>query len=257
MGAEEVAVTQEAGVLRVTINRPEKRNALSRPLLARLGAIFAEHANDQDLRVAVLRGAGDKSFAAGGDLRELAAIRTEAGAAEMADQAKAALDAIRVFPLPVIAALNGDALGGGAELAVACDLRIAAAHARIGFVQGRLNITTAWGGSLDLIQLVGPAVALRLLGRSELLGAAEAARLGLIDEVAGQGQSLDEAVDAFLAPFRAQRPQVLRAFKALTAGARRGEPRAALAALETRNFARAWAHDDHWAAADKVLASQR
>ena len=117
MSAETLLVETAGPVLRVTLNRPEKRNALSRDLLEALRAAFVEHANDAGLRVAVLRGAGEKSFAAGGDLRDLASVRSRDQAAEMAEQAKAALDAIRYFPLPVVAALNGDALGGGAELA--------------------------------------------------------------------------------------------------------------------------------------------
>jgi len=152
-----VLVAPADGILRVTINRPEKRNALSRAVLDELGQVFAGHAPDEALRVAVLTAAGSHSFAAGGDLLDLAAVRTREGAAAMATQARTALDAIRRFPVPVVAALNGVALGGGAELAVACDLRIAAAHAGIGFVQGRLNIVTAWGGGIDLMRLLGPA----------------------------------------------------------------------------------------------------
>ena len=87
------------------------------------------------------------------------------------------LDSIRRFPVPVVAALNGDALGGGAELAVACDMRVAATHARIGFVQGRLAITTGWGGGIDLAAIVGPSRALALLCRSDLLTSAEAGRI--------------------------------------------------------------------------------
>ena len=179
-----VVVATADGILRVTINRPEKRNALSRAVLDELGQVFAGHAADEALRVAVLTAAGSHSFAAGGDLRDLAAVRTREGAATMATQARSALDAIRRFPVPVVAALNGVALGGGAELAVACDLRIAAAHACIGFVQGRLNIATAWGGGIDLMRLLGPARGLAVLARSEVLGAAQALALGLVDAVA-------------------------------------------------------------------------
>jgi enoyl-CoA hydratase len=161
----------------------------------------------------------------------------------MAERAKAALDAIRDFPLPVIAALNGNAMGGGAELAVSCDFRVAAQHARIGFVQGRLNISTAWGGGVALV-------------RADMVDAGAALGLGLVDAVADEGQSIDAAIEVFQAPFLWQTPQVLRAFKALAREARRGAARSELNALETRNFAATWAHDDHWAAADKVLAKR-
>ena len=246
-------VEAAGGRLAVTIDRADKRNALSRAVLAALRETFERHAKDESLCVATLTGAGDKSFAAGGDLRDLATVRTVEEAEIMADQAKAALDAIRRFPVPVVAALNGDALGGGAELAASCDFRVAASHARIGFIQGRLNIATAWGGGIDLARIVGPTAALRLLARSELLSGDEALALGLVDVAAGDGQSLDDCLEAFLAPIMGQAPQVLRAFKALNLGARRGLPRDELMQLETRLFADTWVHQDHWDAADKLL----
>ena len=133
---------------------------------------------------------------------------------------------------------------------------VAAHHARIGFVQGRLNISTAWGGGVDLMALLGPSRALGLLCRAEMLDAEAALGLGLVDRVAEEGQTLETCLEAFQAPFLRQTPQVLRAFKALARESRRGAPRAELDALETRNFAATWTHDDHWAAADKVLAKR-
>jgi enoyl-CoA hydratase len=241
-------------VLYVLIDRPAKRNALSRSVLDQLGAVFTTAANDGDILAAVLRGAGDKNFAAGGDLRDLASVQSLAQATEMSLQAKAALEAIRQFPVPVIAALNGDALGGGAELAVACDFRIFAPRARIGFIQGRLNITSAWGGGIDLMRLVGPQRAMRMLSRSEMLTGGEAADIGLADAVA-EGD-LDSAVSAFLKPMLKQSPHVMRAFKELSLEQRRGATRQQLLDLETRNFAAAWVHDDHWAAADGILKKE-
>lgn len=244
-------------ILRVTVNRPAKRNALSRAVLDTLRGIFAEHAGNQDLRVAVLTGAGDKSFAAGGDLVDLSVLRTPDEARGLAEQAKSALNAIRNFPIPVIAALNGGAMGGGAELAVACDFRVAAAHARIGFVQGRLNISTAWGGGVDLMRLVGPSTALDLICRSSMLTAAEAQSMGLVDRVAEDGEDLHHCVANFLQPYLMQVPQVLRAFKALAIGARMGLGRAELDSIETEKFVGTWVHDDHWAAADTLLSKAK
>ena len=252
--SSDLLVESNGGVLRVTINRPDKRNALSSEVLHSLGKVFALNAEDHSLRVAVLRGAGDQCFAAGGDLRELASITTLEGAAEMARDAKAALEAIRKFPVPVVAALNGDAMGGGAELAVACDFRIAAVHARIGFVQGRLNIATAWGGGIDLMGLVGPARGLRLLCRGDMLSGAEAVAVGLVDAVATESQTLDGLIDDFLAPILKQVPQVLRAFKSVSRGARAGLSREELKDLETRMFAETWVHKDHWTAAEKITS---
>jgi enoyl-CoA hydratase len=238
MSAAPPMVTAEFanGVLNATINRPEKRNALSRAILTELKRVFSDFASADGLRVAVVRGAGDKSFAAGGDLRELAQVRTPDDARRMAEEVHDALDAIRTFPVPVVAALNGDALGGGAELAVACDFRVAASHAHIGFIQGRLNIATAWGGGEDLMRLVGTARALRLLAASERVDAAAALHLGLFDAVGAPEEPLQAVIDRFIAPFLRQAPQVLRAYKALATAVRRGLPGAAVREIETRHL---------------------
>lgn len=242
--------------LDIVINRPAKRNALSTAALAALGDILTEHAA-AEVKVAVIRGSGDKSFAAGGDLHELSAVRSLDEAAAMSRRGRAMLDAIRQFPVPVVAALNGDALGGGAELAVACDFRVAAAHARIGFVQGRLGITTAWGGSIDLADLVGPQRAFALMARCLLLAASEAQALGLVDAAAAPGTSLDRAVDEFIRPMLALPRHVLASLKAYNRAYRGRHPRPDLEQLETQRLAEAWVHDDHWEAAEVALPRRR
>ncbi len=247
-------VETQAGVLHVTINRAEKRNALSRAVLAELRELFQARANDPTVSVAVLQGAGDQCFAAGGDLRDLSAVRRLDQATAMAEEGKAALEVVRRFPVPVVAALNGDALGGGAELALACDFRVLATHARVGFIHGRLNIATAWGGGVDLLRLLGPALGLRLLAHSELVDAETALSLGLADAVARNGEALNDAVQRFLEPLLRQVPQVTRAYKALALAMREGQSREAMLALETRLFSETWIHPDHWAAAEKILA---
>ncbi|MAG97567.1 MAG: enoyl-CoA hydratase/isomerase family protein [Alphaproteobacteria bacterium] len=244
----------DEGILRVTIDRPEKRNALSRAVLAELGEAFRAAADDENLIAAVLQGAGDKSFAAGGDLKDLDSVRSRAQAAEMADDAKRALDAVRRFPVPVVAAVNGDAMGGGAELALACDFRLLASHARIGFLQGRLNIATAWGGGIDVLQKLGTTKGLWLLASREMVGGGAALDMGLADAVAEEGQSFETALAVFLGPMRRQVPQVMRAFKALALGVADGLERDALEKLETKKFSDTWIHDDHWSAVDKLLA---
>ncbi|NQU56782.1 MAG: enoyl-CoA hydratase/isomerase family protein [Rhodospirillales bacterium] len=245
------------GVFTVTIDRPEKRNALSREVLAELAETFTDAARDDGLKAAVVTGAGNKSFAAGGDIKDLESVRTRDDARAMADGAKQAFEAIRRFPVPVVAVLNGDALGGGAELAVACDFRIFAHHAHIGFVQGRLNISTAWGGGVDLLQLVGPAVGLRLLSRSELIAGPDAVAIGLGDATASPDQPLADLVADFLEPIKAQVPQALRAFKAMAMAARFGESRTDMLKLETETFSETWVHDDHWRAAEVFLGGRK
>jgi enoyl-CoA hydratase len=245
-------IESQNDVLRVVIDQEEKRNALSRATLDEIRRTFIEHAENADLRFAILTGAGEKSFAAGGDLKDLMLVKGKAAAAAMARDAKTALAAIRSFPVPVIAALNGDALGGGAELAVACDMRIAAAHARIGFIQGRLAISSAWGGGVDLMRLVGPAKALQFLSRSEMLNAPQALASGLINDAAKEGETLEQALERFTEPMRRQAPHVMRAFKALGAH-ERGHGREAMDEIETTLFSQTWAHPDHDAATEHIL----
>ena len=244
-------------VLYATLNRPEKHNALSLSLLADLQKMFEAQAGDETLLAVVLTGAGEKTFAAGGDLRELAALRTEAEAEQMARDVKAVLNAVRTFPVPVIAALNGNTFGGAAELAVACDFRIAAAHARIGFVQGRLALSTAWGGGPDLLQLLGRSQGLRLMVTGEMVPSDAALAMGLVDKVTGEGESMGDVVETFLEPMRKQAPQVMRVFKALADAHRRGDSRETIQEIETKMFVGTWVHDDHWEAAEKVLPSRK
>ncbi len=239
------------GCLTVTLQRPEKRNALSRPLLSAIAAVFNEWRDRADIRLAVLTGAGDKAFAAGGDLKELDAVRTKAQVIEFANEARAALDTIRRFPVPVIALLNGDAYGGGAELALACDIRLAARHAKIGFFQARIAVSTAWGGGADLFQLL-PARALSLLCKAEAIDAEEALNIGLVDAIAPGDSSGPAFIEAYLARFLANGPQVMRAFKSLAIGRRFGTSREERIEAEMKCFAETWVHDDHWAAVERL-----
>lgn len=251
-----VDTVRHDGFVRICINRPEKRNALSMATLDSIAAAFNEAAGDTDLRLAVLTGAGDKSFAAGGDLKELASVKGEEAAVAMANHAKAALSAVRNFPLPVVAALNGDALGGGAELAMACDMRVAASHARIGFIQGKLGITSAWGGGVDLMRLVGTAAALQMMTRMEVIGSEKAGAMGLYNATAEEGTSLEDAVEEFIKPMRSQSPHVMRSFKEIALYLRRNN-REEMDRLETHNFGLAWAHPDHDRAVERLMNKTR
>jgi enoyl-CoA hydratase len=254
--SELVATDFENGVLHVTLLRPEKRNALSNALIAAIGTTFATWSERDDVSVAVLTGTGDKAFASGGDLKELESLREEADAVAFAARARAALDTIRRFPVPVVAVLNGDAFGGGAELAMACDLRVAMAHARIGFLQAKLNIATAWGGGTDMFNIVGPSRALRLLATAEVLGAADALRLGLIDAVAPEGEAASDFIKTYVMQM-VQPSQVMRAVKSLAIMHRFGGPAEERARREGACFAKAWVHDDHWAAVAKMAGSRK
>lgn len=248
-------VERRGPLLHLTINRPEKRNALSLALLDDIGGTLAGHATDEGILCAVITAAGDKCFAAGGDLQELDAVRSAADTRAMSRRGRAALDQVREFPVPVIAALNGHALGGGAELALACDLRVSAPHAEIGFLQAQLNVTTAWGGGIDLALTIGDRRALRVLSTSARLEAARAQDLGLVDWVCAPGQALEACLVSFLAPYLARNREVLTGFKAPMAAWRR-RIHAELAPLEEEKFVAAWTHADHWQAVEQAAGKK-
>ena len=241
-----------SGVVWITINRPGKHNALARPVLSRLGKAVASVGARADVRFIVLSGAGERYFAAGGDLVDLADVRDEPAAMAMMAEAGAALESIRACPVPVLAYLNGDAIGGGAELALACDMRLQDAQSRIGFIQARLAITSAWGGGPDLFRLIGPARATRMMSRCELVSAKEALEWGLADAVISDGSG-GEDLAAFLKPMLACPPQVMRGIKAQAIACRRGLGWEAQRGVEQHHLVRTWLHDDHWAAAEKLL----
>jgi enoyl-CoA hydratase/carnithine racemase len=255
MTSNELTVAREGDVWTVTIHRPDKMNPLSRPVLRALRAAFESFAVDRQAKCVVVRGAGNRYFAAGGDLRELADVRGDADTTAMVLECRAALDAVRDCPLPVVAALTGDALGGGAELALACDRRVMAEHASIGFVHGRLAITAAWGGATDLVDLVGTSRAFRMMSRSEMIDAFTALEWGLADLVV-PGADLERRTTDFLAPLAAQSQDVLRALKAQIVAARRGASRDERRALELRHIVQTWTHADHWKAVQRFFESR-
>ncbi|VTU15072.1 putative enoyl-CoA hydratase [Variovorax sp. SRS16] len=255
--SQDITVDQRAsGACWITIDRAHKHNALSRPVLEALSAAVREAGAQNGIRLIVLTGAGERFFAAGGDLVDLADVRDEPATRAMTDQARGALDVIRGCPVPVIALLNGDAIGGGAELALACDMRLQSSHARIGFIQARLAITSAWGGGPDLCRLVGGARAMRMMSRCELVDAQQALAWGLADAVIGDGPAGSD-VQAFLEPMLACAPQVLRGIKAQTLAWRRGASFEDCRAVEQRQLLDTWLHDDHWSASEKLLSKAK
>jgi enoyl-CoA hydratase len=250
---EDIKVDQrETGACWITIDRAHKHNALARSVLAELADAVGTAGAAFDTRVVVLTGAGERFFAAGGDLLDLASVRDEPATRAMAEQARRALDTIRSCPVPVIVYLNGDAIGGGAELALACDMRLQAAHARIGFVQARLAITSAWGGGPDLCRLVGGARAMRMMSRGELIDAQQALAWGLADAVICDGPSGCDIQD-FLAPVLGCAKQVLRGIKAQTGAWRQLATYEASRTIEQQHLLETWLHDDHWRASEAFL----
>lgn len=252
-----VAVTRNGARADVTICHAAKRNAMSEVVQQALAATFTELADDPTIGLVVLTSEGDAAFCSGGDLYEVARADTPDRARDLATRIRGVLDTIRRFPAPTVAALNGLALGGGSELAVCADFRVAAAHAHIVFGQVGQAVSPGWGGGVDLVERVGAPTAQRLLASGARLSHAEGLALGLYDAVAAEGESLAEAVDRFVAPLLEAPPQVLRASKALAIAARFTPQRAALEAVELDRFVATWMHPDHWARLNAFLNRPR
>ena len=213
-----VRVEIDAGVAVVTIDRPEVRNAIGVRDRRRARRARSTRCWQSDAAVLVLRGGGDRAFVSGGDLKELSAIRTHDDAVAMASRVRRVLDRVAAFPVPVIAALNGHALGGGAEVAIAADIRIAADDVKIGFNQVTLGIMPAWGGAERLAQTIGRSRALLAIATGELYDAADArSGCGLVDVVVPRADFDDEWRALAQPAGGARRPGTTRAVKAVIA----------------------------------------
>ena len=187
-----LTLTFEAPVAVVTLNRPEVMNALNAQTFTDLHEAFTLLTADPTIRVILLTGAGAKAFAAGADINELA--RTDAASGEaLSLRGQAVFTEIETCGKPVLACINGFALGGGCELAMACTLRIAAESARLGQPEVKLGLIPGYGGTQRLPRLVGPSAALRLLLTGAMISAEEAFRMGLVDLVVAPDDLMDVA----------------------------------------------------------------
>ncbi len=249
--APEVGVVVDGRLAVLTIDRPAARNAIRLATIAALEGALTE-IEQGPAEVLVIRGGGERAFVSGGDLKELSAIRDQAGAIDMAKRMRRLLDRVSTFPLPVIAAINGHALGGGAEVAVAADIRVAADDVQIGFTQVRLGIMPAWGGAERLAELVGRSQALLLIGTGRRLSAVEAGRIGLVEVVVPR-DAFEPSWRDLAAAFAALPPGAGGSIKQVISAAK---PNAhpALEAGAVRRFAELWVSDAHWAAAGTPAA---
>jgi enoyl-CoA hydratase len=187
----EYLVEDDIAVL--TINRPEARNALNWSAQQHFAAGVERAAADATLRVLIITAVGDKAFASGGDIKELVNHPTREDALRLRRVMGDALTKLTQLPLPVIAAVNGDAVGGGCEIMSACDLRLAAESARFQFAQVQVGLTTGWGGAARLIHLIGAARALELMMTGRFFDATEAAAMGFVQRLAPADEVLEQA----------------------------------------------------------------
>jgi len=177
-----VDVTIKSGAAWLTINRPEKLNALNRKTVEEIATATVTAIENPEVRVLILTGAGDKAFVAGADIGEMASLDPQEGQ-EYGQFLQKSLDVLERSPKPVIASVNGFALGGGCELAMACHVRIASENARFGQHEVGLGLIPGAGGTQRLQRLVGRGVALELILSGAMISAAEAHRIGLVNRV--------------------------------------------------------------------------
>jgi len=176
----------------VTIDRPKVLNALNDETIAELDHCFTSIAANDSVRCVILTGTGEKSFVAGADIGELAVCDVVSGQAKC-DRGQVLMSKIENLPQPVIAAVNGFALGGGCEISMACDIRLASENALLGQPEVNLGIIPGYGGTQRLARLVGPGKARQMIFTGDFINAAEAHRIGLVDEVYPLEELLDKA----------------------------------------------------------------
>jgi enoyl-CoA hydratase len=190
---ETILLERDGAVATVTLNRPNVLNALNLRMLDELWETFAQLDGDEGLRAVILTGAGPKAFAAGADIGELNALSTARAAEAQARKGQALTSAIEALRVPVIAAVNGFALGGGCELAMACDMRLASENARFGQPEVNLGILPGYGGTQRATRLLGEGMAMYLCLSGEMIDAQEALRVGLVQKVVPLDGLLAEA----------------------------------------------------------------
>ncbi len=191
-GFENILFEKKNAIAYVTINRPKVLNALNMATMEELRSAFTAIKGDKEVRVAILTGAGEKAFIAGADINELAK-HNPIEAKEYTHSGQSVLDLIENLGKPVIACVNGFALGGGCELAMACTMRLASDNAKFGQPEVKLGIIPGYGGTQRLPRLVGKGIAMQLVLAGEMITAQEAHRIGLVNEVVPQGELLARA----------------------------------------------------------------
>jgi enoyl-CoA hydratase len=207
-----ITVTRDEAVATVTVDRQDALNALDLPTLTELRDRLGELAGDESVRVVVLTGAGEKAFVAGADIKYMSGLDVEGGKAwgELGHNCGQLLE---TMPKPTIAAINGFALGGGCELALACDLRYASTTAKLGQPESNLAIIPGWGGTQRLARVCGLGVAKDLIFTGRIVGAEAALRIGLVSALYEPGELMERVLETARA-LAAKGPLALAAAKA-------------------------------------------
>ncbi len=181
------------GTLVITVNRPDKMNALNKDVIEELGKALEDVYKNDEIKAAIITGAGEKAFVAGADISEFSALDGKGGSALAQKGQDLVFSKIENCPKPVIAAVNGFALGGGCELAMSCHFRLASDNAKFGQPEVNLGLIPGYGGTQRLTQLVGKGKSMELSMTGDMIGAEEAKALGLVNHVYPQAELLGQA----------------------------------------------------------------
>jgi len=222
MSDQNISISKKEAYAILTVNRPKQLNALNKATIAELSAALQTLGRDATVRAIILTGAGEKAFVAGADIKEFADFGIQEGTELAAVGQEQLFDSIDHFSKPVIAAVNGFALGGGLELAMSCHMRIAADTARLGLPEVTLGLIPGYGGTQRLAQLVGKGRALEMITSAQMINAQRAFEMGLVNEVCPADELLPRA-EKLASVLARNSPQAIEsAIKAVNAGFRSG-----------------------------------
>ena len=191
--SEHILVEKNEGIALITLNRPKQLNSLNKALLSELNEVLEALRDDTETKVVLLTGAGEKAFVAGADIKEFASFNGAQGAELSKEGHLTVFNVIEEFPKPVIAAINGFALGGGLELAISAHIRIASKNARMGLPETSLGLIPGYGGTQRLPQLIGKGRALEMIFSARMIDAETALNYGLVNQVVPHDKLLDAA----------------------------------------------------------------
>lgn len=246
-------IDKKDGILTFTINREEKRNAVNDEVMDGLKKVVKYIKENKDVRFLVVTGAGDKAFCSGGDLTEFHNLKTEEEAFGMLSKMGNILFELATLHVPTIALINGTAVGGGCEIATACDFRLVASHAKCGFIQGTLGITTGWGGGTYLFERgLRHDRALKMLVDARVYDAQLLYDIGWAMRIFDG--SKEEALEAFIEDMKKIDPGVHRAYKEIELRNWRERNMYGRVMEEIRVCAKLWESEEHAKAVEKFLS---
>ncbi|MGG4169674.1 enoyl-CoA hydratase/isomerase family protein [Rossellomorea vietnamensis] len=251
MGEYAIHMNNE-GILEFIIDRPDKRNAVSYDIMNGLRKAMDETVQNDQVKALLITGSGDQAFCSGGDLSQFHNLKTESQSYEMLSKMGSLLTRLAFLPKPTIAFINGTAIGGGCEIATACDFRVSRRTAKMGFVQGNLAITTGWGGGTLLLERLPASKALSLLMTARLEQAEALFQMGFVDEV------VDEKIPVHEVPFikmiSSKSAGVLKAYKRQLLNRWNTERIEANIVEEIKQCSKLWAQDEHHMAVEQFLS---